>query len=103
MKNKKIFYTEHQLKSMAKRGISKTIVETVINKGVWESGKNAFSHQIEYRGIVVVLYEQKTQYNVVTCMTNRDNTKKAEELKERLNISFWKAVHMIVKEINFED
>lgn len=102
-KNKPLFFTQHQLKRMAKRGMSKAIIEAVVNNGEWEEGKNPLSYEIEYKGVIVVLYEQKTQYNVSTCKLNREYTNKAEELKEKLGIDFWKAVHKVVKSIDFDE
>jgi hypothetical protein len=103
MKNKPLFFTQHQLKRMAKRGMSKSIIQVVVNNGEWRDGKNHLSFEIEYKGVIVVLYEQKTQYNVSTCKLNREYTIKAERLKEKLGIDFWKAVHKIVKGIDFEE
>src|SRR6185312_4153823 len=99
-KDKPLFFTKHQLKRMAKRGMSKLIIQTVVDNGEWKEGKNPLSYEIEYKGIIVILYEQKVQYNVSTCKLNREYTCKAEALKEELGIDFWKAVHKIVKEIN---
>lgn len=99
-KNKPLFFTKHQLKRMAKRGMSKFIIEVVVNNGEWREGKNPLSYEIEYKGIIVVLYEQRVQYNVSTCKLNREYTCKAEKLKEELGIDFWKSVHMVVKSID---
>jgi hypothetical protein len=99
MLNKPLFFTKHQLERMAKRGISKSVVNSVVNNGEWRKGKSNFSYEVEYNGIIVVLYEQTTQYNVSTCKLNRINTLRAEELREELGIGFWKAVHRIVKEL----
>jgi hypothetical protein len=85
---------------MAKRGMSKTIIQAVVNNGKWKEGKNPLSYEVEHKGIIVVLYEQRTQYNVSTCKLNREYTCKAEKLKERLGIDFWKATHKIVKSID---
>lgn len=101
MKNKPLFFTVHQLKRMAMRGMSKAIIQVVVNNGVWRVGNKPLSHEVEYKGIIVVLYEQKTQYNVSSCKLNREYTIKAEELAKMLNIDFWKAVHKIVKGIDF--
>lgn len=101
-KNKPLYFTNHQLKRMAQRGITKAIVQTVVDNGVWVKGEEAYSFVIEYNGIIVILYEQKTQYNVSTCKLNRMNTEKAERIREEKNINFWKAVHRVVKELNFE-
>jgi|SRR5690606_2114956 len=100
-KNKPLFITQHQLKRMAKRGISKAILYAVIDNGTWREGKNPLSYEIEYKGVVVVLYEQKTQYNVATCKLNREYTIKAECLSEKMGIDFWKATHKVVKSIDF--
>lgn len=86
---------------MAKRGISKQIVNVVVNKGRWGRGKEPYSHEVEYKGIIVILYEQKIQYNVSSCKLNREYTCKAESMKKELNIDFWKACHKIVKSIDF--
>lgn len=102
-KDKPLFYTNHQLQRMAKRGMSKAIIEAVVDNGEWEKGKEPFSYEIEYKGIIVVLYEQKTQYNVCTCKLNRDYTRKAEKLKEELGIDFWKAIHRVVKDIDLTE
>lgn len=102
-KSKPLFFTQHQLKRMAKRGMSKSIIQAVVNNGEWREGKNPFSYEVEYKGIVVVLYEHSNQYNVSTCKLNREYTCKAEQLKERLGIDFWKAVHRIVKSIDLMD
>ena len=102
-KGKKLFFTQHQLQRMAKRGMSKAIIEAVVNNGEWREGKEAFSHEVEYKGIIVVLYEQKSQYNVSTCKLNRESTYRAENLKEELNIDFWRAVHKVVKNIDLSE
>ncbi|AYP68140.1 hypothetical protein PQE75_gp008 [Bacillus phage vB_BcoS-136] len=102
-KDKPLFFTQHQLKRMAKRGMSKAVIQVVVNNGEWRKGKNPFSYEIEYKGIIVILYEQKVQYNVSTCKLNREYTCKAEKLKDKLGIDFWKAVHKIVKELDFSD
>jgi len=101
--DKPLFFTNHQLKRMAKRGMSKAIIQAVVNNGDWREGKFAFSYEIEYKGIVVVLYEQKTQYNVCTCKLNREYTIKAEKLKEELGVDFWRAVHKVVKSIDLSE
>lgn len=103
MKNKPLFYTDHQRKRMAQRGMSKSIIKAVVDNGEWRKGKESFSYEIEYKGIIVILYEQKTQYNVGTCKLNREYTCKAEQLKEELGIDFWKAVHKIVKTIDLSE
>lgn len=104
MQNKKpLFFTQHQLKRQAKRGMSKAIIQIVVDNGVWEKGKEPFSHEVEYKGIIVILYEQKNQYNVCTCKLNREYTCKAEQLKDKLGIDFWIAVHRIVKSIDFTE
>lgn len=100
-KNKPLFITQHQLKRMAQRGISKMIVYAVLNNGEWNEGKNPLSFEVEYKGIVVIVYSQKTQYNLATCKLNRKLTCMAEELKVNRGIDFWKAVHIIVKSIDF--
>lgn len=102
-KNKPLFFTKHQLKRMAKRGMSKSIVQAVVNNGEWGDGNAPFSHQIEYKGVIVILYEQKVQYNVSSCKLNRENTVRAEKMAKELGIDFWKAVHKIVKKINFTE
>lgn len=102
MKSKPLFFTSHQLKRMAKRGMSKSIIEKVVEKGEWKKGKEPFSYEVEYKGIIVILYEQKSQYNVCTCKLNREYTQKAEQLKEELGIDFWKAIHKTVKKINLD-
>lgn len=101
-KDKPLFFTVHQLKSMAKRGMSKAIIEAVIDNGEWREGNEPFSHEVEYKGIVVVVYEQKTQYNISTCKLNREHTNKAEKLKDELGIDFWQATHRVVKSIDLE-
>lgn len=101
--DKPLFFTQHQLKRMAKRGMSKEIIQAVVNNGNWREGKNPFSYEIEYKGIIVVLYEQKVQYNVSTCKLNREYTCKAEMFKEQIGIDFWKAVHKIVKTIDLSE
>lgn len=100
-KNKPLYFTNHQIKRMAQRGITKAIVQSVVDNGKWIKGEEPYSFEIEYNGVIVVLYEQKTQYNVSTCKLNRKNTEKAERIKEETNTSFWKAVHKVVKELNF--
>jgi hypothetical protein len=100
MKEKPLFFTQHQLKRMAQRGMSKAIIQAVVNNGAWEKGKEPFSHEIEYKGIIVVLYEQKNQYNVGTCKLNRELTCEAEALKENKGIDFWKAIHRVVRNID---
>lgn len=101
-KDKPLFFTNHQLKRMAKRGMSKAIIKAVVENGEWEKGKEPFSYEIKYKGIVVILYEQKVQYNVCTCKLDREHTIKAEKLKEELGIDFWKAIHKVVKDIDLE-
>ena len=101
--SKPLFFTEHQLGRMAKRGMSKAIIKAVVDNGEWSKGKEPYSYEIEYKGIIVILYEQKTQYNVATCKLNREYTCKAEQLKEKLGIDFWKAVHKIVKTIDLTE
>jgi hypothetical protein len=102
MKNKPLFFTQHQLKRMAKRGMSKAIIQAVVNNGAWIEGKSPLSYEIEYKGIIVVIYEQKTQYNVATCKLNREKTQLAEQIKESQDIDFWQALHKIVKSIDLE-
>lgn len=101
-RNKPLFFTQHQLGRMAKRGMSKRIVQLVVENGEWRNGKEAFSYEVEYKGVIVILYEQKIQYNVSTCKLNRELTKEAEYIKEVEGIDFWKAVHKVVKTINFD-
>ncbi|MFQ3543528.1 DUF4258 domain-containing protein [Halobacillus rhizosphaerae] len=100
MLNKKLYFSKHILKRMAKRGMSKAIIEAVIDNGVRSQGKHPYSLEIEYKGIIVVLYVQKNQLNVSTCKLDRPHTLKAEYLQEKLDIDFWKAVHLVVKEID---
>lgn len=102
-KNKPLFFTKHQLKRMAQRGISKAMIQVVVNNGEWERGGEPFSFKVEYKGVIAVLYEKKTQYNVGTCMLNREYTLKVVSLKEELGIDFLKAMHKIVKQIDFTD
>lgn len=102
MKNKPLYFTEHQLKRMAKRGMSKEIVTTVLNNGKWAEGNKPLSYKVEYKGIVVIVYEQRTQYNVSSCKLNREYTQKAEQLQIDKGIDFWKAVHKVVKGISKE-
>lgn len=102
-KDKPLFFTKHQLKRMAKRGISKSIIKSVVKFGEWRRGKNPFSYEVEYKGVIVILYEQKEQFNVSTCKLNRERTSKAEEIREELGIDFWKAIHKIVKDIDFNE
>lgn len=103
IKHKPLFYTQHQLKRMAKRGMSKAIVEIVVKYGDWREGKEPLSYEVEYKGVIIILYEQRTQYNVSSCKLNREYTCKAEQLKKQLGIDFWKAVHKIVKSIDFSE
>lgn len=102
-KDLSLFFTQHQLKRMAKRGMSKLIIEAVVINGEWRNGNKPYSHEVEYKGVVVVLYEQKYQYNVTTCKLNRELTYVAEKMHDNLGIDFWKAVHRIVKGIDFSD
>ncbi|AKQ08385.1 hypothetical protein PQE66_gp070 [Bacillus phage PBC2] len=102
-KNKPLFITKHQLKRMAKRGISKAIIQAVVEYGAWGEGNAPFSHIVEYKGVIVILYSQKSQYNVSSCKLNRKYTKKAEELSKNNKIDFWKACHQVVKSIDFKD
>lgn len=102
MKNKPLFFTEHQLKRMAKRGMSKEVVTTVVNNGEWTEGNQPLSFKIEYKGVIVIMYEQKTQYNVSSCKLNREYTHKAEQLQREKGISFWKAYHRILKSLSKE-
>ena len=102
MKLKKpLFFTQHQLGRMAKRGMSKKIVQAVVEHGDWNKGKVPYSFEVSYKGIIVVLYEQKTQYNVSSCKLDRENTKRAERMKMDAGMDFWRAVHKIVKGIDF--
>ncbi|PGO60630.1 hypothetical protein [Priestia megaterium] len=100
-KDKVLFFTDHQLKRMSKRGINKLIINTVVKSGKWRKAKKIRSYEVEYKGVIVILYEQKYQYNVATCKLNRENTIKAQELKEELGINFWEATQRVVKSINF--
>jgi hypothetical protein len=102
-KNKPLFFTQHQLKRMAKRGMSKSIIQAVFDNGEWREGKEPFSFEIEYKGIIVVVYEQKSQYNVCTCKLNRENTLRAEAIKQQKGIDFCKAYHKVVKGIDFTE
>lgn len=102
-KRKPLFITKHQLKRMAQRGISKLIVDIVISNGEWREGKSPLSYEIEYKGVIVVLYEQKTQYNLATCKLSRENTCRAEEMSKLQNISFYKSLHKVVKSIDFSN
>ncbi|MFS0905709.1 hypothetical protein AB3N02_21935 [Priestia aryabhattai] len=102
-RHKPLFFTQHQLSRMAKRGMSKRIIQVVVNNGRWEKGKEPFSYEIEYKGLIVILYEQKSQFNVSTCKLNREYTIKAEQLKEKEGIHFWRAVHKIVKGIDLSE
>lgn len=101
-KDKELFFTNHQLKRMAKRGMSKLIIQTVVENGEWREGNKPFSYEVEYKGVIVIIYEHEHRYNVSTCRLNREYTIKAEKLKSEKNIDFWKAVHKVVKEIDFE-
>lgn len=101
-KNKPLFFTQHQLGRMAKRGMSKRIINIVVDKGEWRDGKEPFSYEVEYKGLIVILYEQKTQYNVSTCKLNRKLTIEAERIQETQGLDFWKSVHKVVKKINFD-
>ena len=83
--------------------MSKAIIKIVVSNGEWREGKELLSYEIEYKGIIVILYEQRTQYNVSTCKLNREYTCKAEKLKEDSGIDFWKAVHKVVKSIDFSE
>lgn len=101
MKDKPIFFTKHQLKRMTQRGMSKKIIQTVVDNGRWSKGEARYSFEVEYKGVIVILYEQKTQYNLGTCKLNREYTEKAQMLKGELGIGFWQAVHKVVKGIDF--
>jgi len=103
MINKPLFFTKHQLKRMAKRGLSKAIIQVVVENGKWENGNKPFSHLVEYKGIVVVLYSQRVQYNVASCKLNREYTIQAEELAKKLNVDFWKATHKIIRSIDLSE
>ena len=102
-KNKPLFFTKHQLKRMSKRGMSKPIIQSVVEYGKWEKGDEPFSYKVEYKGIIVILYEQRVQYNVSTCKLNRANTLKAEKMAKELGMDFWKATHKIIKSIDFAE
>jgi hypothetical protein len=102
-KDKPLFFTQHQLKSMAKRGMSKAIIQLVFDTGEWREGNKPFSFEVEYKGIIVVVYEQKSQYNVCTCKLNREYTLKAETLQQQKGIDFCKAYHRVVKGIDFTE
>lgn len=99
--NKPIYFTNHQLQRMANRGISKRIVNEVITNGIWKKGKKPSSFQVEYKGVIVILYEEDDAYKVTTCKLNREKTLEAEKLKEQLDIDFFKAVHKVVKSLGF--
>lgn len=103
MKNKPLFFTQHQLQRMAKRGMSKAIIQVVVKNGEWRKGKEPFSFEIEYKSVIVILYEQRTQYNVSSCKLNREMTIQAENMKRDYGVDFWKAVHKIVKSIDFSE
>jgi hypothetical protein len=98
-KQKPLFFTKHQLERMAKRGMSKALIEAVVNNGEWSKGKDPYSFEINCRGIIVILYEQVVQYNVSSCKLDRANTIKAEKMMEEKGINFWKATHRVVKSI----
>lgn len=100
MKNKPLYFTEHQLERMSKRGISKEVVKKVFENGKWRKGKNPFSFEIEFKGIIIIVYENAVRYNVTTCKLNRENTIKAEKIKEELGVNFFVAMHKVVKELN---
>lgn len=102
MIQKPLFFTRHQLRRMAKRGMSKPIIEAVVQNGVWESGNKPYSHLLEYKGIIVVLYEQRTQYNVSSCKLDRRHTIRAEQISKELKIDFWKAYHQVVRSIDLK-
>lgn len=103
LKEKTLYYSQHVLQSMTRRGISKNIIEVVVRNGYWSRGKKEYSFEVEYKGVIVILYEQKNQYNVGTCKLNRENTIKVEQIKEDRGISFWKAIHTVVKGIDFSE
>lgn len=100
MIHKPLFYTRHQLRRMAKRGMSKSIIEAVVQNGEWEKGNKPYSHLVEYKGIIVVLYEQRVQLNVSSCKLNRKYTLEAEKMSKDLNIDFWRATHKIIRNID---
>ena len=100
MIQKPLFYTRHQLRRMAKRGMSKSIIEAVVQNGEWEKGNKPYSHLVEYKGIIVVLYEQRVQLNVSSCKLNRKYTLEAEKMSKDLNIDFWRATHKIIQNID---
>ncbi|UUV46838.1 hypothetical protein [Bacillus phage vB_BanS-Thrax4] len=102
MIHKPLFYTKHQLRRMAKRGMSKPIIEAVVANGVWEKGNEPFSHLLAYKGIIVVLYEQRVQFNVSSCKLDRKHTLKAEKIAKESNIDFWKAYHQVVRSIDLK-
>jgi hypothetical protein len=101
MKKKPCHYTKHQLKRMSMRGISKNIVNAVLAYGEWRDGSSRFSYEVEYKGVVVVLYEQKEQYNISSCKLNRKLTQEAERIHKEHKIDFLKAVHRVIKNIDF--
>lgn len=99
--DKSIVYSSHQLIRMAQRGISKDLVHCVLSKGEWTRGKSPFSFQVTYKGLIVVVYENKKEYNVSTCKLDRKLTLKAEGLKKYQNYTFLSAIKEIVKRIDF--
>ena len=102
MQNQKpLHFTHHQLKRMSKRGISKNIVKEVFENGEWRDGNKPLSYEVEYKGIVIVLYEEDNRYNVSTCKLNREKTLEAEKMKDEMGLDFFKAMHKVVKSINF--
>lgn len=103
MIRKPLFFTKHQLKRMSARGISKSVIHIVLEKGEWKTGVKPHSYEIEYKGIIVIIYEQREQLNVSTCKLNREKTMEAERIKNELNIDFFRAMHEVIKKIDFAD
>lgn len=101
-KNKQLHFTDHVLKRMSQRGISKTLVYTVIQNGYWSKGRNTSSFKVEHKGVVIILYEQKHRYDISSCRLNREYTLLAEKIKKRDGISFWESLHLIMKSLEEE-
>ncbi|MGV4321169.1 DUF4258 domain-containing protein [Bacillus mojavensis] len=101
-KNKQLHFTDHVLKRMSQRGISKNLVYAVIRNGYWSRGYNASSFKVEHKGVVVILYEQKHRYDISSCRLNREYTLLAEKMKQQNGISFWESLHLIMKDLEKE-
>lgn len=97
-KGNRILYGEHQLLRMSQRGISKSIVNSVLQNGIWQKTNKHLCYEVEYKGVVLIVYKGRFEVEIITCKLNRELTIKAEESE---HLGFNNAVKDIVKKISF--